>query len=78
MKFEEIEKYAESLKARLGATETEYGLADKAITYGNYKQMRESYDAILNDLLVLIRELASNLKPADEPSLPKAGNFHND
>lgn len=78
MNFQEIENHAESLKARLGATETDYGLADKAITYGNYKQMRESYDAILNDVLVLIRHLAANLKPADEPSLPKAGNFHHD
>jgi len=73
MNFQEIENHAESLKARLGAAATVHGLADQAITYSNYKEMRESYDSILNDALALIRELAKNLKPVDEPSMPETG-----
>jgi len=74
MTFEEIEDIAEKLLKELGVGEAS-GVADKTIGMGNYKEIMAVYQQIMNDVLVLVRETAANLKPADN-NLPKAGTFN--
>lgn len=58
MTFAEIALYAEKLQEQAKAMESP--------SYSNYKQIIDNYRRILNDVLVLVRELAQNLTPADE------------
>lgn len=47
-------------------------VAAEGITYGNYKRVLGKYQQIVNDAIVLIRELAEQ----QIVNLPKAGSFH--
>lgn len=83
MTFDEIATKLEELRVER--------LRIAPITYGNYKVVLAAYQHILNDMLVLCRNMAQNLTPADTPplepgvelpdefkpipDLPKAGSF---
>lgn len=76
MTFEEIGTKANELVAQLGVGKDIQGLADEAVSYGNYRKIMGEYQQIMNDALVLIREIAQNLQPSDN-GLPKTGTFDN-
>lgn len=59
MTFEEIAQRAEELRVER--------LKIPAVSYSNYKEVLKVYQHILNDLLVLVRNIAQNLTPADPP-----------
>jgi len=59
MTFEEIANRAEELRVER--------LKIPAVSYSNYKEVLKVYQHILNDLLVLVRNVAQNLTPVDPP-----------
>ncbi len=67
MTFEEIANKFEDLRVQ--------SLKVPPGNFGNYKVVISEYKHILNDMIVLCRNLAQNLTPADEPKLPSAGSF---
>lgn len=62
MTFEEIAAKAEDLRVER--------LKIPAVSYSNYKEVLKVYQHILNDLLVLVRNIAQNLTPVDPPLEP--------
>ena len=62
MTYEEIAKLAEELRVER--------LKIPPVSYSNYKEVLKVYQHILNDLLVLVRNVAQNLTPVDAPTDP--------
>ncbi len=67
MTFEEIANKADDLHLEI-QTIPDANIHNYRSVIGNYKQ-------VLSDMDILIRNLARNLQPADEPRLPNAGSF---
>lgn len=55
---EQVQAKAQDLINQLGLSPNVTGIADEKIGYSNYQRIMGEYQQILNDTLVLIRELA--------------------
>lgn len=56
----EVEAKAKDLIKQLGLSPDVEGIADEKIGYSNYQRIMQAYQQILNDTLVLVRELAKS------------------
>jgi hypothetical protein len=61
---EAVQKKAQELINQLGLSPDVTGIADEKIGYSNYQRIMGQYQQILNDTLVLVRELAKSQQGA--------------